>query len=375
MSAKQPSGGVDRRLFLAGTVAALAVPAVSQAAAGDLVFYIGTYGAAGASTLSYATAYDKWTLGKADPTLVNASFGVYSPKAKRHYIVNEQDNGTIGVYQSNSQGKMSKKGEVSSHGKSPCYLSLDASEGYLAVANYGSGDIAVYKLDAKTGLPIEPATIKQNAGTGPNAERQEGPHAHWVKWSADQKFIYSIDLGTDEILGYSFDAATGAVGDKFTAFKCEPGFGPRHMVLHSSGQVAHLVGELASAIVTLRPNPDGTFIGTQWTSSLPADYKDPSFAAHIAYNSEGNRLYVSNRGHNSIATFFLDATGRIGLMQHCPTGNWPRHFYIINGLDRILVADQNGNDLRALGMHLDGTLYTTDVTLNVTSPVFIGAVA
>ncbi len=373
------SRGIDRRLFLAGTAAVLSVPVGAQAAVGDLMYYVGTYAAAGgkgASLLTYSPAYDKWTLGKTDPAAQNASFGVYSPKFKRHYILNEQDDGKIGVYQISSGGKFTAKGEVSSHGKSPCYISIDATESYIAAANYGTGNIVVYKLDPKTGLPIEPGIVKENSGTGKDPERQEGPHAHWVKWSADQKFVYSIDLGTDELIGHTFDAATGAVGDKFTAFKFEAGYGPRHMVFHPSGQVAWVVGELANGVVTLRPQADGTFLGTQWTSTLPQDYTDHSQAGHIALNADGNRLYVSNRGHNSITTFGVDETGRLALMQIQPTGgDWPRFFLVLPGLDRIIVAHQKGNDLVTLALHADGTLYPNNQKFTVPSPVFIGAVS
>ena len=378
---KNSSRGVDRRLFLAGSVAAAFAPSLANAAIGDLVYYVGTYaseGGPGVTTLSYSAAYDKWTEGKKpDPTVPNASYGVYSPKLKRHYVVNEQQNGLIGVYQVATNGsKWTKKGEVSSQGSSPCYISLDATESYLAVANYGSGNIAVYKLDAKTGLPLEPAIVKQNSGSGPNADRQQGPHAHWVKFSVDQKYIYSVDLGTDEVIGYSFDAASGAVGDKFVAYKCEPGFGPRHLSLHPSGQVAHILGELENALITLRPKGDGTFEDVQYIKTLPADFTGTSFAGHIAMNDLGNILYVSNRGHNSIAVFGLDTTGRLALLQIIPTGgDWPRYFYIIPGFDRLIVTHQKSNDVTVMAQYTNGTLRAHNAKFTVTAPVFLGPVA
>lgn len=379
---KNSSRGVDRRLFLAGSVAAAGfAPALANAAIGDLVYYVGSYaseGGAGVSTLSYSAAYDKWTQGKKpDPTVPNASYGVYSPKLKRHYVVNEQENGLIGIYQVSANGsKWTKKGEVSSQGSGPCYISLDATESYLAVANYNSGNIAVYKLDEKTGLPIEPAIVKQNSGSGPNAERQQGPHAHWVKFSPDQKYIYSVDLGTDEVLGYSFDATSGAVGEKFVAYKCEPGFGPRHLNLHPSGQVAHILGELENALITLRPKGDGTFEDVQYIKTLPADFTGASFAGHMAMNDLGNILYVSNRGHNSIAVFGLDTTGRLALLQIIPTGgDWPRFFYIVPGFDRLVVAHQKSNDVTVMAQYTNGTLRKHDAKFTVNAPVFMAPVA
>jgi 6-phosphogluconolactonase len=373
---KRDLSGIDRRLFMAGAAVVLGAPAVANASNGEFVSYVGSMNANGIVPLTYSSAYDTWTLGKVQPGVApNASFGTYSPRYKRYYVLNEQDNGIIGVYQANSSGKMTLKAQVSSHGSSPCYISLDGTESYLAVANYNTGDIAVYTLD-KSGVPVEPAVIKQNTGTGYIPDRQAGPHAHWVQFSRDQKFIYSVDLGTDQVLGYSFNAATGAVGDSFVAFKADPGFGPRHMVLHPAGQVAYLLGELSNAVITLRPNADGTFTGVQWTSTVPQDFTGKSQAAHIALNKNGDRLYVSNRGHNSLAVLGLDPQGRLAVMQIIPTGgDWPRHFRVLSDVDRIVVANQNSGTLTVFGMHLDGTLKPIDATLNVPNAVFIGELA
>jgi 6-phosphogluconolactonase len=373
---KRDLPGLDRRLFMAGAAAVLGVPAVASAANGEYMFYVGSMNANGIMPLTYSPAYDAWTLGKVQPAVApNASFGVYSPRFKRHYVLNEQDNGIIGVYQANSSGKMTLKAQVSSHGSNPCYVSLDATESYLAVANYNTGNIAVYTLD-KSGTPVEPAVIKQNNGVGFIPDRQAGPHAHWVQFSKDQKFIYSVDLGLDQIFGYPFNAATGAVGDAFVAFKTDPGFGPRHLVLHPGGRVAYILGELSNAIITLRPQADGTFTGVQWTSTVPQDFTGHSQAAHIALNKNGDRLYVSNRGHNSLAVLGMDEQGRLVLMQNISTGgDWPRHFRIVDGSDRIVVANQNSGTLTVFGMHLDGTLKQLDTNFNVPNAVFIGELA
>ena len=148
------------------------------------------------------------------------------------------------------------------------------------------------------------------------------------------------------------------------------------MVLHPSGQVAHLLGELANAVVTLRPQADGTFVGTQWTKTLPDDFTGASQAAHIALNADGNMLFVSNRGHNSIAAYGLDTSGRLALMQLTSCGgDWPRFFLILNGMDRVLVANQNSNDVTVMAQYTNGTLHPNNQTFTIQKPAFIGAVA
>ncbi len=302
--------------------------------------------------------------------LRRVTHGVWNATSKRYYLLNEKDDGQIGLY----DPKWRPKGTASSHGAAPCYVSLNAAQTHLAVANYTSGNIAVYQIGADGGLG-EPVT-RQNSGTGPNKERQEGPHAHWVQFSPDQAHIYSIDLGTDQILGYSFDEKTGAVGDTFVAFQAPPGSGPRHVAFHPDQKTAFLVTEMGNLALVLKRGEDGKFTAVQTLSTLPADFTAHSQAAHIVLNKAADRLYVSNRGHNSIAVFAVAKDGTLSLLQIASTtGDWPRFFLLLEAQKRVVVAHQNGNDLVVFTLKDDGTLTPRDQRISVSQPVFIGAVA
>lgn len=361
----------DRRVFLAGSAAAMVLPALANAEGANLKLYVGTYSsdtAKGIYPLTYAAATDSWTLGGAVPAIENVSFGVYNTASKHYYLLNEKDEGRIGVYdQSWTQAY-----EVSSQGAAPCYAAVDPTGGYLAVANYSSGNIVVYKIGTEGGL-VQPPIIRQNKGTGPNKERQEGPHAHWVQFHGDH--IYSIDLGTDQVLGYSFDAATGAMGEAFEAYHAPAGAGPRHLTFHPDGVHAFLVTEMGNTVVVLRKVNNG-FEAVQTLSTLPEGFTGHSQAAHIVLNAAADRLYVSNRGHNSIAVFAVGKDGALSLRQISPTlGDWPRFFLLLEAQKRVVVAHQNGNDLVVFEVKADGTLSPKEQRIAVSKPVFIGAVA
>ncbi len=365
---------LSRRGILAGAVAIVpsTVVAMSRKAGADVRFYIGTYSsdtAKGIVPLTYSRAKDGWTLGAAVPTIENASFGTWDAQTGRYYMLNEKDDGRVATYDRHWRSV----GEVSSHGKNPCYISTDPTGRYAAVANYSSGNVVVYKT-GPDGALLEPATIRQNAGTGPNTERQEGPHAHWAQFHEGR--IYSVDLGTDQILGYSFDVATGKVGDAFTVFKAPAGSGPRHMLFHPNGQHAYVVTELSSQVITLKAAADGRFEQVAIQSTLPAGFAGKSFCAHIVLNKAADRLYVSNRGNNSIAVFKVAADGALSLLQIAPTlGDWPRFFLLREDLKRLVVAHQNGNTLVVFAVKPDGTLVPKNQSLTVSKPVFIGAMA
>jgi len=379
MSVKKTS----RRTFLAASGAAAVLPLASTAGAAsvaDLHFYVGTYakqqgiadGGKGLYPLTFSRARKTWTLGDPDPAAQNISFGVYSPKHKLYYLLDEQADGKVGVYARNDK-MWEKRREVSSRGDSPCYISIDAKEQMIGVANYNTGDVAFYQLD-KGGLPIEPALIRQNSGKGPDASRQEGPHAHCVKFAPDQTMIYSVDLGTDQVLMYAYDAKTAKVGEAKVALQAPGGTGPRHLAFHPNGRNAYVVCEMGNCVLALERQADGTLTLLQQISTLPADFTAHSQAAHLVLNAKGDRLYMSNRGHNSVGVFAIDDAGHLSLLQLSPTlGDWPRFFLMLENEKQLLVAHQNSGDIVGFDIKADGTLAPNGQKLSVPIPVFIGA--
>ena len=96
-------------------------------------------------------------------------------------------------------GKLTLLNQIPSLGEDPCYLSFDKGGKYLLVANYSSGTIAVFPILADGRLGEHTALVKDQGATGPDKERQEGPHAHWIEVSSDNRFAFVADLGLDEI--------------------------------------------------------------------------------------------------------------------------------------------------------------------------------
>jgi len=316
---KDGIGLPTRRNLLQGA-GALALTSFGQAhgaARGrDVPFFVGTYNSdkgRGVFPLRYRPQTDDWSLGAPAPAVENAAFGAYSRRFGLHYLVNERDEGRVGVYRAYHDGaNWTRVGDVASKGSSPCYVTLDKAERCMAVANYNSGNIAFYKLDRASGLPLEPV-VRQDSGHGPNADRQAGPHAHCARFAPDQRFLYTTDLGTDQVLVYAFDARHAAIGEARTAFQAPPGTGPRHIVFHPHLPLAYLASELANSLTVLHRMSDGRLQPVQTLSTIPADFMDHNQVAHIAVNRAATRLYVSNRGHNSIAVFAMDGGGRTTL--------------------------------------------------------------
>lgn len=299
----------------------------------------------------------------------NASFGAYSSRFDLHYLVDERDDGMLGLYRHAGSG-WTCLGQVTTGGSAPCHVALDAMQSCVAVANYASGSVALYRLDA-SGMPVAPPIVHANSGNGPNPDRQQSPHAHWVGFGPDNRTMYATDLGTDEVRAFAFDAEQGTLDAPRTAFAAPPGSGPRHMLFHPRHpHTAYLACELTSALVVL--DLVGTDLRERATlSTLPPGWQGENILAHIGGNAAGDRLYVSNRGHESIAVFALDPHGDATLIQHVASGGLsPRFFLILEAECRMIVVHERDHRVTVLNILPDGTLAPTGLAVTVPGAAF-----
>ncbi|WP_260596939.1 lactonase family protein [Sphingomonas endolithica] len=302
-------------------------------------------------------------LGSVYPHAANASFSVYSARHDIHYLVDENA-GSVGAYRHRG-GRWEMLATIPTQGAAPCHIALNPAETLLAVANYASGSVSLFRLDMHDGLPRERARVHANHGSGPDAQRQDRPHAHWVGFSADGRWLYQADLGTDEILAFAIDGA-GDLRAAQRSYQAPPGSGPRHLLLHPhlTGKV-YLASELASTLTVL-DHADGKFHNPLIMSTLPADWQGDTIVAHVAINQAGTRLYVSNRGHDSIAVFAIGDDAIPTLLQHARAGGaFPRFFLLLEDQALMLVANEKGQTVSTLVIDGDGCLSPTGTELSI----------
>ena len=343
-------------------------PDTSPAPENARSLWIGTYAGGGGDGL-----YPLSPTGIVDapyPDAPNASFGAYSSRFDLHYLVDEQDDGALGVHRRTASGWV-RLAHVPVGGAAPCHVALDRTQSCVAVANYASGSVSLFQLDPATGLPIGRPAVHANIGSGPNPERQQSPHAHWVGFGLDNRFLYVADLGTDEVLAFAFDAERQTLGTPHVALQAVPGSGPRHLLFHARHpQSAYLACELDSTLVTL--TVEGPDLKPRVSSStLPAGSQGANIIAHIGANAAGDRLYVSNRGHDSIAVFALNEGGDATLLQHVASGGAsPRFFVMVEEEHRMVVVHERDQRVTMLDILPDGTLAPTDFAVHVPGAAF-----
>jgi 6-phosphogluconolactonase len=316
----------------------------------------------------------------------NPSFLAVDPGERFLYAVNEltqYEGASSGAVTSfaidRANGKLSAINEVASRGADPCYITLDKTGRYVLVANYTGGSVVVFPVRKDGGLGDATAFV-QHVGSGKNPVRQEGPHAHWIETTTDNRFVLVADLGLDEILVYRFDANRGTLALNDPPFtKVEAGAGPRHAAFHPNGKVLYVVDELASNVTVFSFDPSkGSLRLLQTLSTLPSGFIGNNDVAEIHVHPNGKVLYASNRGHDSIAVFSIDQmTGTISLAGHVSTqGKTPRNFELDPTGTCLLVANQDSGNLVFFSIdESTGHLTPTGQQLKVPSPVSLRLVA
>ncbi|MCM0646881.1 lactonase family protein [Clostridium swellfunianum] len=231
-----------------------------------------------------------------------------------------------------------------SEGSSPCHVSLTRTNDYLFSANYHKGEVAAYPLD-KGGTVAEICSLFIHGGSGPNKARQEKAHAHYAALAPDEKYLCVIDLGIDKLVVYSFNSNKL---EKHKEISFKPGCGPRHMAFHPNGKFAYVLTELSAEVAVLNySKTDGTFEILEYISSLPTNFMGENTGSAIHVSQDGNYLYTSNRGHDSIAVFKISQeTGKLEVVQHISTeGSGPRDFALTPDGNFLIAANQNSSNL------------------------------
>lgn len=345
----------------------------------DSQFLVGTYSAdghKGMTLLKFDAASDSFAAVRTFADVENASFALYDAKTGRLYVTDEiEAAGRVGAYTLSKDFKtLASLSVQSSQAGAPCYLALSPDKTRLAVANYFGDVVAVFAIDPKTGAIRPGPQVLHAAGEPPESAKAafKAGHAHWVQWSPEGDRIYVSDLGHDEIRSYAYDAKTGAIGAPTTAVALPKGSGPRHLAFHPEGRFAYVVTEYANTVTAFRREADGTLSALQTVSTLPAGFTGKSQAAHLVVNAAGDTLYMSNRGHNSIASFRIGADGGLTPLQTIPTGgDWPRFFLLDEPEQRLFVAHQNSNDIAVFHLEADGELTATGKRFAMSKPVMI----
>jgi 6-phosphogluconolactonase len=351
----------------------------------EYLLYVGTYTVRGSKGV-YAYRFDTVTgdlvlLGLASET-IHPSFLAIDKERSLVYAVVEtndykgQQGGAIRAYGADATtGELTLLCEVGSMGAGPCYLAFDKSDRYLLTTNFHGGSIAVFPR-LPGGRLGEATAFVQHHGSKPPSARQQSPHPHSIATSPDNRLVVVADLGLDKLLLYGFNAADGSIpNSKPLSVDVGGGAGPRHFAFDPNGHLVYLVNELDSTVSSFFFDADrGSLTLVRTISCLPSEFHGKSDAAHLQVDAHGCFLYVSNRGHDSIAVFAIDQVqGALQLVEHVPSqGKTPRGFVIDPSGRWLLAANEDSDNIAifAINEHT-GKLTLTRQMLVRPSPAFL----
>jgi len=260
--------------------------------------------------------------------------------------------------------------QQSSMGQDPCHISITTNNKFVLIANYGSGNAAVYPVSSVGSLSPSSGFV-QHTGKGSNSARQEGPHAHYITTSANGKFAFIADLGIDKIMIYELTAKGELNPSKEQPYlQMAAGAGPRHLVIHPNNKQIFIANELNSTVVACDYDAKiGKLTITDTQSALPDGFTGNNTCAAIRVHPNGKFLYCSNRGQNSIAVFAIEENGKLKKIQNFGEGlGIVRDFNITPSGKYILAGNLNLNNIKLLKVNDDGTLAATSETVEFNQP-------
>ena len=356
---------MTRQMFIPFLVLAATALAVSSADAQrrekvsgqKLMIFIGTYTGGGSKGI-YRCEFDLKTGRLSEPVLaaetVNPSFLAFHPSNRFLYAVNEIDNfngekaGAVSAFTLNPKtGGLKALNQVSSVGTIPCHIAIDNLGRHALVANYGTGSTTVIAIQ-KDGTLGKTTAFVQHKGMGGDPKRQKGPHAHCVQLDAKNRFALVADLGLDKVLVYRYGKDGTLTPNDPPALKLAPAAGPRHFAFHPTKPWVYVINEMDSTVTAATYDAKkGELTKGSTLSTLPVGFKGRNSTAEILVHPTGKFVYGSNRGHDSIAVFYVDQ--KTGSLKHI--GNQgkgiktPRNFRIDPTGKYLLVANQGSNNI------------------------------
>jgi|KBSSwiStaDraftv2_1062776.scaffolds.fasta_scaffold59407_2 6-phosphogluconolactonase len=353
----------------------------------EFLVYFGTY-TGGKSKGIYLSRFDSVSgkLGTSElaAETVSPSFLAVHPNHRFLYAANEsgdfagKKSGAVSAFAiDRNSGKLMPLNQQPSGGDGPCHVVVDKAGKTVLVANYGGGSVEAVPIKADGSLDA-PSTFIQHRGSSVDPRRQGEPHGHFITTDAANRFALACDLGLDKVVVYKFDPANSSlVANDPPSASVAPGSGPRHLAFHPGGRFAYVINEMKCTMTVFSYDPErGELKEIQNLSTLPEseDVKPNYSTAEVEAHPSGKFLYGSNRGHNSIVVFAIDATsGKLSHVENASTqGKTPRSFGIDPTGNYLLAANQDSDNVVVFRIDpRTGRLTSTGTSIEVGKPVCV----
>lgn len=270
----------------------------------------------------------------------NPTYLVLSNDNEYLYSVSRVDGkGAVTSFEVEEDGKLKELTSVAQEGNPPCYVELNSEKNTLLSANYHLGTIDSYSVE--NGKLVKLLSTDHHEGSGVH-ERQEKPHVHFSGFTPGEKYVFSCDLGTDEITTYKLNEG---ILEKVAVTKVKDGSGVRHIVFSSDEKQAFVMTELTSEIIAFDYDGKGNLTNPKYYPTLPGGFTLENKGSAIKITNDNKFIYVSNRGQDAIVVFENTVAGLKQVQTISTVGKGPRDFDLSKDNKFAIATNENSGTI------------------------------
>lgn len=239
--------------------------------------------------------------------------------SKKLLFASLRSNSTLASFRIDAAtGKLKQLGSAAlPKGENAAYVATDRTGRWLLSASYTGGKVVVHRINEDGTIQSPPVQTISTAQT-----------AHCIAIDRDNRFVFVPHVAPNAVFQFRLDVATGKLTDAGKAPGGADKAGPRHLAFHPTQNLAFTSDEVGSSITAYRFDPESGLKPAQTLSTLPADFKGKNTTAEVKAHPSGKFVWVSNRGHDSLAGFAIDKSGKLSELGQTPTEKTPRSFEI-----------------------------------------------
>lgn len=218
------------------------------------------------------------------------------------------------------------------------FLTPDRTGRFLLAVYYNCGKASTFAI-TKNGA-LRDSSIQVITGF-------VNPHA--IMAAPDNKVVYITDKSGDRIFSYDFDENTGHLSPRVIPYyQTQKGIQPRHLAFLNEKNLLYVVNEESNSLSTYACcTVDSLLCLLNQVPTIPTDFYGLSKCADIHLSPDNKFLYLSNRGHNSIAVYRLDElTGLPHFMNWYTTIPNPRTFALDAAGRFLITAGESSNKIQ-----------------------------
>ncbi|MER7759324.1 lactonase family protein [Streptomyces sp. NPDC097619] len=278
-------------------------------------------------------------------SLPDPSYLALDPDGGPLYAVSETARGAAAAFARTPEGLRPLGPTTPVGGDGPTHLSVAGP--WLLTAHYASGGVSTLPRAADGSLGGPPRVLDHH-GSGPDPDRQKGPHAHQILPSPDGRWVLSVDLGTDSLWIAALDPGDGTL-TPHSETALRPGTGPRHLAFHPGGRLLYVLHELEPVLTVCHWDP-ATGTAVPATEVRVADHGPDGARAYpsaLVADPAGRFLWAAVRGTDTLVVLALDPAGtdpRPTATVDCG-GTWPRDLALDPAGRRLYAANERSGDV------------------------------